>query len=145
MLRLDPAFNADLPESKRWLKEYGARENEAFRKYPVPSSERERRRALETATKFLVVRHPVDRLVSSYLDKVRQPGGSDTASQPDCFRLPTPVRNQTFSSTAMSRTPSWRTQEENQSLESSRPSQSSSTTSLRRRRGWSVPGTGRAL
>jgi hypothetical protein len=22
---------ADLPESKRWLKEYGARENEAFR------------------------------------------------------------------------------------------------------------------
>ena len=31
MLRLDPTFNADLPESKRWLKEYGARENEAFR------------------------------------------------------------------------------------------------------------------
>ena len=29
--RLDPEFNADLPESKRWLKEYGARENEAFR------------------------------------------------------------------------------------------------------------------
>ena len=71
MLRLDPAFNADLPESKRWLKEYGARENEAFRKYPVPASEKERRRALETSTKFLVVRHPVDRLVSSYLDKVR--------------------------------------------------------------------------
>ena len=72
MLRLDPAFNADLPESKRWLKEYGARENEAFRKYPVPPTEKERRKALETATKFLVVRHPVDRLVSSYLDKVRQ-------------------------------------------------------------------------
>ena len=72
MLRLDPAFNADLPESKRWLKEYGARENEAFRKYPVPPTEKERRRALESATKFLVVRHPVDRLVSSYLDKVRQ-------------------------------------------------------------------------
>ena len=31
MLRLDPTFNSDLPESKRWLKEYGARENEAFR------------------------------------------------------------------------------------------------------------------
>jgi len=33
MLRLDSSFNSDLPESKRWLKEYGARENEAFRKY----------------------------------------------------------------------------------------------------------------
>ena len=31
MLRLDPTFNSDLPESKRWLKEFGARENEAFR------------------------------------------------------------------------------------------------------------------
>ena len=71
MLRLDPSFNADLPESKRWLKEFGARENEAFRKYPVPGTEKERRRALDTATKFLVVRHPMDRLVSSYLDKVR--------------------------------------------------------------------------
>ena len=105
MLRLDPTFNADLPESKRWLKEYGARENEAFRytgfflystshwatfyegyktcvillllaqplhwrKYPVPAKEGDRRRALENATKFLVVRHPLDRLVSSYLDKV---------------------------------------------------------------------------
>ena len=72
MLRLDPSFNADLPESKRWLKEFGARENEAFRKYPVPGTEKERRRALDTATKFLVVRHPMDRLVSSYLDKVRE-------------------------------------------------------------------------
>ena len=105
MLRLDPTFNSDLPESKRWLKEYGARENEAFRfqdyffdefymfrlaiaqirdlvfgvvsyfffvlrKYPVPSKEDDRRKALENATKFLVVRHPLDRLVSSYLDKV---------------------------------------------------------------------------
>lgn len=81
MLRLDPAFNADLPESKRWLKEYGARENEAFRKYPVPASEKERRRALETATKFLVVRHPVDRLVSSYLDKV-----ADTSKEPNLLK-----------------------------------------------------------
>ena len=81
MLRLDPTFNADLPESKRWLKEYGARENEAFRKYPVPASEKERRRALETATKFLVVRHPVDRLVSSYLDKV-----ADTSKEPNLLK-----------------------------------------------------------
>ena len=98
MLRLDPTFNSDLPESKRWLKEYGARENEAFRfqeillmfwlsrfcfgvfvknvfclfrKYPVPSKEADRRKALENATKFLVVWHPLDRLVSSYLDKVQ--------------------------------------------------------------------------
>ena len=71
MLRLDSSFNSDLPESKRWLKEYGARENEAFRKYPVPKTEEERRTALVEATKFLVVRHPLDRLVSSYLDKVR--------------------------------------------------------------------------
>ena len=70
MLRLDTSFNADLPESKRWLKEYGARENEAFRMYPVPKTEKERRKALESSTKFLVVRHPMDRLVSSYLDKV---------------------------------------------------------------------------
>ena len=70
MLRLDPDFNNDLPESKRWLKEYGARENEAFRKYPVPKLEKSRKKALEKATKFLVVRHPMDRLVSSYLDKV---------------------------------------------------------------------------
>ena len=40
------------------------------RKYPVPAKEGDRRRALENATKFLVVRHPLDRLVSSYLDKV---------------------------------------------------------------------------
>ena len=42
-----------------------------LRKYPVPSKEEERRKALDNATKFLVVRHPLDRLVSSYLDKVR--------------------------------------------------------------------------
>ena len=41
-----------------------------FRKYPVPSKEADRRKALDNATKFLVVRHPLDRLVSSYLDKV---------------------------------------------------------------------------
>jgi hypothetical protein len=41
------------------------------RKYPVPKTEQERKEALETSTKFLVVRHPLDRLVSSYLDKVR--------------------------------------------------------------------------
>ncbi len=41
------------------------------RKYPVPKTEKERKEALETSTKFLVVRHPLDRLVSSYLDKVR--------------------------------------------------------------------------
>merc|ERR1719273_2350939 len=70
LLRLDPTFNSDLPESKRWLKEYGARENEAFRKYPVPKTEYERRMALQESTKFLVVRHPLDRLVSSYVDKV---------------------------------------------------------------------------
>jgi hypothetical protein len=41
------------------------------RKYPVPKTEKERKEALDTSTKFLVVRHPLDRLVSSYLDKVR--------------------------------------------------------------------------
>ena len=81
MLRLDETFNADLPESKRWLKEYGARENEAFRKYPVPETEKERRKALESATKFLVVRHPLDRLVSSYLDKV-----ADTSKEPNLLK-----------------------------------------------------------
>ena len=45
MLRLDETFNADLPESKKWLKEYGARENEAFRKYPVPETEKGRSNA----------------------------------------------------------------------------------------------------
>jgi hypothetical protein len=43
------------------------------RKYPVPKTEKERKEALDTSTKFLVVRHPLDRLVSSYLDKVRTP------------------------------------------------------------------------
>ena len=81
MLRLDETFNADLPESKKWLKEYGARENEAFRKYPVPETEKDRRKALESATKFLVVRHPVDRLVSSYLDKV-----ADTSKEPNLLK-----------------------------------------------------------
>jgi len=81
MLRLDPNFNSDLPESKRWLKEYGARENEAFRKYPVPKTEGERRDALVKATKFLVVRHPMDRLVSSYLDKV-----ADTSKEPNLLK-----------------------------------------------------------
>jgi len=81
MLRLDPTFNSDLPESKRWLKEFGARENEAFRKYPVPKTEAERRSALVTATKFLVVRHPLDRLVSSYLDKV-----ADTSKEPNLLK-----------------------------------------------------------
>jgi len=81
MLRLDPTFNSDLPESKRWLKEYGARENEAFRKYPVPSKEADRRKALDNATKFLVVRHPLDRLVSSYLDKV-----ADTTKEPNLLK-----------------------------------------------------------
>jgi len=81
MLRLDTSFNADLPESKRWLKEYGARENEAFRMYPVPKTEKERRKALESSTKFLVVRHPMDRLVSSYLDKV-----ADTSKEPNLLK-----------------------------------------------------------
>ena len=81
MLRLDPSFNSDLPESKRWLKEYGARENEAFRKYPVPKTEKERRKALDSSTKFLVVRHPLDRLVSSYLDKV-----ADTSKEPNLLK-----------------------------------------------------------
>ena len=81
MLRLDETFNMDLPESKRWLKEFGARENEAFRKYPVPETERERKKALESATKFLVVRHPLDRLVSSYLDKV-----ADTSKEPNLLK-----------------------------------------------------------
>jgi len=81
MLRLDPTFNSDLPESKRWLKEYGARENEAFRKYPVPATEPERVAALSKATKFLVVRHPLDRLVSSYLDKV-----ADTTKEPNLLK-----------------------------------------------------------
>lgn len=81
MLRLDPDFNNDLPESKRWLKEYGARENEAFRKYPVPKLEKSRKKALEKATKFLVVRHPMDRLVSSYLDKV-----ADTSKEPNLLK-----------------------------------------------------------
>merc|ERR1712110_1298140 len=81
MLRLDLTFNSDLPESKRWLKEYGARENEAFRKYPVPSREDDRQKALDNATKFLVVRHPLDRLVSSYLDKV-----ADTSREPNLLK-----------------------------------------------------------
>jgi len=81
MLRLDETFNADLPESKRWLKEFGARENEAFRKYPVPETEKLRRKALDSATKFLVVRHPMDRLVSSYLDKV-----ADTSKEPNLLK-----------------------------------------------------------
>lgn len=81
MLRLDRSFNSDLPESKRWLKEYGARENEAFRKYPVPATEAERQKALSKATKFLVVRHPLDRLVSSYLDKV-----ADTTKEPNLLK-----------------------------------------------------------
>lgn len=81
MLRLDTKFNADLPESKRWLKEYGARENEAFRMYPVPKTEKLRRKALESSTKFLVVRHPMDRLVSSYLDKV-----ADTSKEPNLLK-----------------------------------------------------------
>ena len=81
MLRLDETFNADLPESKRWLKEFGARENEAFRKYPVPETEKLRKKALESATKFLVVRHPMDRLVSSYLDKV-----ADTSKEPNLLK-----------------------------------------------------------
>eukprot|EP00090_Calanus_glacialis_P003307 TRINITY_DN12441_c0_g1_i1.p1 TRINITY_DN12441_c0_g1~~TRINITY_DN12441_c0_g1_i1.p1 ORF type:complete len:331 (-),score=90.24 TRINITY_DN12441_c0_g1_i1:93-1085(-) len=81
MLRLDSTFNSDLPESKRWLKEFGARENEAFRKYPVPKTEPERRSALVSGTKFLVVRHPLDRLVSSYLDKV-----ADTSKEPNLLK-----------------------------------------------------------
>jgi len=81
LLRLDKDFNSDLPESKRWLKEFGARENEAFRKYPVPKTESERRSALQTSTKFLVVRHPLDRLVSSYLDKV-----ADTSKEPNLLK-----------------------------------------------------------
>jgi len=81
LLRLDPTFNSDLPESKRWLKEYGARENEAFRLYPVPKSESKRREALRDSTKFLVVRHPMDRLVSSYLDKV-----ADTSKEPNLLK-----------------------------------------------------------
>jgi len=81
MLRLDPTFNSDLPESKRWLKEFGARENEAFRKYPVPKTEAARHSALVSGTKFLVVRHPLDRLVSSYLDKV-----ADTSKEPNLLK-----------------------------------------------------------
>ena len=35
----------------------------------MPATEKERRRALKVTTKFLVVRHPLDRLVSAYRNK----------------------------------------------------------------------------
>jgi len=72
-LRLNK-FNQDLPKWQRFSKLHGASESKARKMFPPPSvSKKEQKKILKGSTKFLVVRHPFDRIISAYTGKIANP------------------------------------------------------------------------
>jgi len=63
-------FNSDLPKWQRFSKLYNASEGTARKSFPAPKKKRQQRDELKVATKFLVVRHPFDRIVSAFKGKI---------------------------------------------------------------------------
>merc|ERR1711935_104143 len=66
-------FNSDLPKWQRFSKLYNASEGTARKMFPAPKSRKAQQEELKAATKFLVVRHPFDRIISAYKGKIAKP------------------------------------------------------------------------
>lgn len=68
-LRLS-SFNSNLPKWQRYSKQHDASESTARKMFPAPNGEKKQKKELARSTKFLVVRHPFDRIVSAYKGKI---------------------------------------------------------------------------
>ena len=66
-------FNEDLPKWQRFSKLHGASESASRKLFPPPAGKTKQKKLLKTMTKFLVVRHPFDRIVSAYTGKIANP------------------------------------------------------------------------
>lgn len=71
-LRLS-SFNSDMPKWQRFSKQHNASESTARKMFPPPKGKRKQRDELARSTKFLVVRHPFDRIISAYKGKIAKP------------------------------------------------------------------------
>ena len=59
-------FNQNLPKWQRYSKLHNASEGVARRSFPPPTGRRRQEKELHAATRFLVVRHPFERIISAY-------------------------------------------------------------------------------
>jgi len=66
-------FNSDLPKWQRYSKLHNASESVSRKQFPPPKGKKKQLKALKESTKFLVVRHPFDRIVSAYKGKIARP------------------------------------------------------------------------
>jgi len=66
-------FNQDLPKWQRFSKLHGASESVSRGLFPPPEKRSEQKKVLKESTKFLVVRHPFDRIISAYTGKIANP------------------------------------------------------------------------
>jgi len=71
-LRLS-SFNSQMPKWQRFSKQYNASESTARKMFPPPKGKRKQREELSRSAKFLVVRHPFDRIISAYKGKIAKP------------------------------------------------------------------------
>jgi hypothetical protein len=59
-------FNENLPKWQRYSKLHNASEGVARRSFPPPTGKKRQQKELQAATRFLVVRHPFERIISAY-------------------------------------------------------------------------------
>jgi len=71
-LRLS-GFNSDLPKWQRFSKLHNASEGVSRKMFPPPKGKKKQEKELNRSTKFLVVRHPFDRIISAYKGKISRP------------------------------------------------------------------------
>jgi len=71
-LRLS-GFNSDLPKWQRFSKLHNASESVSRKMFPPPKGKKKQMETLKSSTKFLVVRHPFDRIISAYKGKIANP------------------------------------------------------------------------
>jgi len=71
-LRLS-SFNSDLPKWQRFSKLHNASESVSRKLFPPPKGKKKQLKTLNESTKFIVVRHPFDRIMSAYKGKIANP------------------------------------------------------------------------
>jgi len=71
-LRLS-SFNSDLPKWQRFSKLHNASESVSRKLFPPPKGKKKQLKTLDESTKFIVVRHPFDRIMSAYKGKIANP------------------------------------------------------------------------
>eukprot|EP00090_Calanus_glacialis_P034886 TRINITY_DN5916_c0_g1_i1.p1 TRINITY_DN5916_c0_g1~~TRINITY_DN5916_c0_g1_i1.p1 ORF type:complete len:411 (-),score=111.14 TRINITY_DN5916_c0_g1_i1:141-1373(-) len=71
-LRLS-SFNSDLPKWQRFSKLHNASESVSRKLFPPPKGKKKQLATLKDSTKFLVVRHPFDRIMSAFKGKIANP------------------------------------------------------------------------